>query len=329
VLNRTIVREKQLHAVLAPRARGPPAAAARAPAALALPSMVAARDSTSQHGSRAHAAGRRRDPRRRGLRRGGSVSDVERRVLDAVSRAMVGSPCSAPVTASRWRSPEAKTASACCTPWRRCADVHPFPGRSSASRWSRGSSVPPSGRWRPEVNALGVPWIVRDDAATLRLVADGVAHGCDVCSRHRRRSLYQIADEVGCTVLALVTPRDDCAESLLRNVLFNGRIASLPPVAESRKGRLRSSVLPCSVQRGVDGGVRGRARLATRRACAASGTACGGRSATSLWWPARPAHRGGGVDHGALGNVNPYTLLRSPCPRTGADVSPAFVETIE
>ena len=43
----------------------------------------------------------------------------------------------------------------------------------------------------------------------------------------------------GATALALGHTADDCAESLLRNILFNGRIASLPPVAESRKGRLR------------------------------------------------------------------------------------------
>src|SRR6185503_12067565 len=82
-------------------------------------------------------------------------------------------------------------------------------------------------------------WRIDEDPSTLRLVRDGVAHGCDVCSRHRRRSLYTLADELGCTVLALGHTADDCAEALLRNILFNGRIASLPPVATSRKGTLR------------------------------------------------------------------------------------------
>ena len=91
----------------------------------------------------------------------------------------------------------------------------------------------------PQILALGVPWEIRDEPATLRLVAEDIAHGCDVCSRHRRRALYTIAGELGCTVLALGHTADDCAESLLRNILFNGRIASLPPVARSRKGGLR------------------------------------------------------------------------------------------
>jgi tRNA 2-thiocytidine biosynthesis protein TtcA len=84
-----------------------------------------------------------------------------------------------------------------------------------------------------------VEWVVREDAATLRLIAENVPHGCDVCSRHRRYNLYKIASELGCGVLALGHTADDCAESLLRNVLFNGRIASLPPVSQSQKGTLR------------------------------------------------------------------------------------------
>ena len=89
------------------------------------------------------------------------------------------------------------------------------------------------------IRALGVEWVVREDPATLRLVAGGVLHGCDVCSRHRRSALYRAASALGCTALALGHTADDCAEALLRNILFNGRIASLPPVARSRKGGMR------------------------------------------------------------------------------------------
>ena len=90
-----------------------------------------------------------------------------------------------------------------------------------------------------KIRKLGVEWVVREDTATLRLIAENVPHGCDVCSRHRRYNLYKIASELRCTVLALGHTADDCAESLLRNILFNGRIASLPPVSQSQKGGLR------------------------------------------------------------------------------------------
>jgi tRNA 2-thiocytidine biosynthesis protein TtcA len=89
------------------------------------------------------------------------------------------------------------------------------------------------------VRELGVDWVLREDRTTLRLVAGGVDHGCDVCSRHRRSALYRAANDLGCSVLALGHTADDCAEALLRSILFNGRIASLPPVARSRKGPLR------------------------------------------------------------------------------------------
>lgn len=89
------------------------------------------------------------------------------------------------------------------------------------------------------IRALGVEWIIREDPATLRLVSDGVQHGCNVCSRHRRYHLYNIASELGCPVVALGHTADDSAESLFRNILFNGRIASLPPVSKSQKGTVR------------------------------------------------------------------------------------------
>ncbi len=115
----------------------------------------------------------------------------------------------------------------------------PFPYELVAVTLEQGKFKLPITILREKIQSLGVEWVLRDDQATLRLIADGVPHGCDVCSRHRRFNLYRIASEVGCTALALGHTADDCAESLLRNILFNGRIASLPPVATSQKGNVR------------------------------------------------------------------------------------------
>src|SRR5262245_45013018 len=114
-----------------------------------------------------------------------------------------------------------------------------FPYELVAVTVEQGKFKRPIGALEEKIRALDVPWILREDPATLNLIAEGVPHGCDVCSRHRRYHLYQIASELKCSVLALGHTADDCAESLLRNILFNGRIASLPPVAQSRKGSLR------------------------------------------------------------------------------------------
>jgi tRNA 2-thiocytidine biosynthesis protein TtcA len=115
----------------------------------------------------------------------------------------------------------------------------PFPYEVIAVTIEQGKFKVPIAALRAQVERLGVPWIVQDDPATLKLVADGVAHGCDVCSRHRRSALYRLAESHGCSVLALGHTADDAAEALLRSILFNGRVAALRPMARSRKGGMR------------------------------------------------------------------------------------------
>src|SRR5262245_8621627 len=115
----------------------------------------------------------------------------------------------------------------------------PFPYDLVAITLEQGKFKLPIVALEDRIRRLGVEWIVREDTATLRLIAENVPHGCDVCSRHRRYNLYKIASELDCGVLALGHTADDCAESLLRNILFNGRIASLPPVSQSQKGTVR------------------------------------------------------------------------------------------
>jgi tRNA 2-thiocytidine biosynthesis protein TtcA len=115
----------------------------------------------------------------------------------------------------------------------------PFPYDLVAVTLEQGKFKLPIQLLGDKIHALGVEWILREDAATLRLIADEIPHGCDACSRNRRYALYKIAAELGCTAIALGHTADDCAESLLRNILFNGRIASLPPVSTSQKGTIR------------------------------------------------------------------------------------------
>ena len=257
------------------------------------------------------------------------MSDVEPRVLDAVSRAMGRFAMLRPgdrVAVAVSGGKDSLCLLHAMAALRRRA---PFPWELVALTVEQGKFRVPIRTLEAEVNALGVPWIVRDDAATLRLVADGVAHGCDICSRHRRRSLYQIADEVGCTVLALGHTADDCAESLLRNVLFNGRIASLPPVAESRKGRLRLIRPLVFVSEALT------AAFAAERGLATVACVCGERDSVRreirhFLDGLRARHIGVAESiTAALGNVNPYTLCDPALSKDGADVSPAFVETIE
>jgi tRNA 2-thiocytidine biosynthesis protein TtcA len=85
----------------------------------------------------------------------------------------------------------------------------------------------------------GVEWTLRVDNPSLRLMDEQPDHGCDLCSRFRRRAVYAVARELGANVIALGHTADDLCESFLRNAMFTGRLAALPPVAWSRKREFR------------------------------------------------------------------------------------------
>jgi tRNA 2-thiocytidine biosynthesis protein TtcA len=167
------------------------------------------------------------------------MADIEQKVLDAVGRAMgrfsmlrPGDRIAVGVSGGK----DSLTLLHALVSYKKRA---PFPYELIAVTLEQGKFKLPIVALEEKIRRLGVEWIIREDTATLRLIAENVPHGCDVCSRHRRYSLYKIASELDCAVLALGHTADDCAESLLRNVLFNGRIASLPPVSQSQKGTLR------------------------------------------------------------------------------------------
>ena len=87
--------------------------------------------------------------------------------------------------------------------------------------------------------SLGVEWVCFKDPASHRLKLEQPYHGCDLCSRYRRTAVYRTASSLRCNVVALGHTADDFVESLLRNLLFNGRSKTLPVTAISSKGDFR------------------------------------------------------------------------------------------
>ena len=85
----------------------------------------------------------------------------------------------------------------------------------------------------------GVPWTYFRDQPSLKLLEDQPDHGCDLCSRYRRRAVYEIAHGLGANVIAFGHTADDFCEALLRNTLFTGKLSALPPVTHSRDKEYR------------------------------------------------------------------------------------------
>jgi tRNA 2-thiocytidine biosynthesis protein TtcA len=81
----------------------------------------------------------------------------------------------------------------------------------------------------------GVDWTYFRDNPSLQLLEEQPDHGCDLCSRYRRRAVYEIASNLGANVIAFGHTADDFCEALLRNTMFTGKLSSLPPVTYSAK----------------------------------------------------------------------------------------------
>ena len=103
----------------------------------------------------------------------------------------------------------------------------------------QGKFMAPIEGLRAHLDMLGVTWELVEDAASVRLVREGVVHGCDICSRYRRRAVYETARRLGANVIAFGHTADDFAEAMVRNLLFTGRVKPLPPAVMSSQNEFR------------------------------------------------------------------------------------------
>ena len=76
--------------------------------------------------------------------------------------------------------------------------------------------------------------MINEDYA--RLVEERLKPGqtpCSLCSRFRRGTLYNLATELGATKIALGHHADDLIETLMLNMMFSGKLSSMPAVLTS------------------------------------------------------------------------------------------------
>jgi len=89
------------------------------------------------------------------------------------------------------------------------------------------------------LSGLGVDYrIVEQD--TYSIVLDKVPAGkttCSLCSRLRRSILYNTAQELGATRIALGHHREDILETLLLNMFYSGKLKTMPPKLTADDGR--------------------------------------------------------------------------------------------
>ena len=97
---------------------------------------------------------------------------------------------------------------------------------------------------------MRVPFIVKDTeiggarfASGLENAASGYSlevkgkekDPCFLCSWYRRKVLFDVAQELGCNKIALGHHKDDLIETLLMNLIFQGSVATIPPLLQMEK----------------------------------------------------------------------------------------------
>ena len=77
------------------------------------------------------------------------------------------------------------------------------------------------------------------DHGVLAHSSGNLENPCFLCSRLRRKRLFEIADQFGCKKLALGHNKDDIIETLFMNMCYSGEISTMKPLQSLFKGKFK------------------------------------------------------------------------------------------
>ena len=87
----------------------------------------------------------------------------------------------------------------------------------------------------------GVPLVVRDveigemPESQITNHKSQIANPCFLCAWYRRKTLFNVAQELGCNKIAFGHHKDDVVQTLLMNLIFQGAFATMPPILQLDK----------------------------------------------------------------------------------------------
>ncbi len=91
------------------------------------------------------------------------------------------------------------------------------------------------------VETMGIPFIYeKTDCGTqaIEVAEKGITNPCFVCSWHRRKRLFKLAEKEKANKIALGHHMDDMIVTLFLNMFYHGEISTILPVQELFKGKL-------------------------------------------------------------------------------------------
>lgn len=89
-------------------------------------------------------------------------------------------------------------------------------------------------------DAFRVPLLVRDTSIGESSISTGGlsakrSNPCFLCSWYRRKTLFDTAQELGCNKIAFGHHKDDIVETLLMNLIFDGKFSTIYPKLQMDK----------------------------------------------------------------------------------------------